>query len=84
MTFIMKKILLNPWRLKATSVIIIAISMLALISCAEDICPAYGYSGTGSDGKYAESRHNTGKIESPYTAEYAAKREKEIKNHLSE
>jgi hypothetical protein len=83
MKFTMKKNLLMPRYLKATIGIIIAISLFALVSCADEICPAYGNSGAGSAGKYAAGRH-TGKIESPYTAEYAAKREKEIRNHLSE
>jgi len=81
----MKKNLLMPWYLKTTSGIIIALSMFALISCADEICPAYGNSGSRPDNnKYAASRQNAGKIESPYTAEYAAKREKEIRSHLSE
>jgi len=81
----MKKSLFNPRHLKTISGIIIAISMFALISCADKICPAYGNSGNmPATNKYAESRRNTGNIESPYTADYAAKREKEIRSHLSE
>jgi len=85
MKFTMKKSLLNPCHLKTTTGIIVAISMLALVSCADEICPAYGNSGTDpAYNKYAASRPNTGKIESPYTVEYAAKREKEIRSQLSE